>query len=61
MDGLDWNTALRSDGIKKLVAAGHVDPSLFDVTEITAEELYPGERHDRGPQSDSGRRTGSQA
>ena len=49
---------------EELVAAGHVGRLLFDVTvvmEITAKELYPGERHDRGPQSDSGRRRGSQA
>ena len=47
VDGLDWISALRSDGVKKLIKAGHVDRSLFDETdlvEITAEEDFPGER-----------------
>jgi hypothetical protein len=47
VDGLDWISALRSDGIRKLIAAGHVGRSLFDETdlaEITAEEQFPGER-----------------
>ncbi len=47
VDGLDWVSALRSEGVKKLVKAGHVDRSLFDETdliEITAPEEFPGER-----------------
>ena len=47
VDGLDWISALRTEGIRSLVAAGKVDRSLFDETdlaEISAEELFPGER-----------------
>ncbi|MEZ6062007.1 MAG: IS1634 family transposase [Planctomycetaceae bacterium] len=47
VEGLDWISALRSDAIKRLVQAGHVDRSLFDETdlaEITAEDEFPGER-----------------
>jgi transposase len=47
VDGLEWISALRSDAIRKLVNAGHVDRSLFDekdLAEITDEELFPGER-----------------
>lgn len=47
VDGLEWISALRSDAIRRLVDAGHVDRSLFDETdlaEITDEELFPGER-----------------
>jgi len=47
IEGLDWISALRSDSIKKLVKAGHVDRSLFDeadLAEITAEDEFPGER-----------------
>ena len=47
VDGLDWISALRSEGVKKLVKAGCVDRSLFDeidLAEITAEDEFPGER-----------------
>jgi transposase len=47
VEGLDWISALRTEGIRKLVDAGHVDRSLFDerdLAEVTAEELFPGER-----------------
>ena len=47
IEGLDWISALRSDGIKRLVSAGCVNRSLFDETdlaEITAEDEFPGER-----------------
>ena len=47
VDGLDWISALRSEGVKKLVKAGYVDRSLFDekdLAEITAEDEFPGER-----------------
>ena len=45
--GLDWITALRTEGIRRLVDAGHVNRSLFDecdLAEITDEDLFPGER-----------------
>lgn len=47
VEGLDWISALRTEGIRKLVDAGYVDRSLFDerdLAEVTAEELFPGER-----------------
>ena len=47
VEGLDWISALRTEGIRKLVDAGHVSRSLFDecdLAEITAEDLFPGER-----------------
>ena len=47
VEGLDWISALRTEGIRKLVDAGHVNRSLFDerdLAEITDEELFPGER-----------------
>jgi len=46
VDGLDWISALRSDGIRKLINAKLVQRSLFDETdlaEITSED-FPGER-----------------
>ena len=46
VDGLDWISALRSDGIRKLIKAKLVQRSLFDecdLAEITSEE-FPGER-----------------
>lgn len=46
VEGLDWITALRSEAIRKLVDAGHVDRSLFDerdLAEITSPD-FPGER-----------------
>ena len=46
-DGLDWISALRTEGIRSLVQAGKVDRSLFDekdLAEISAEEIFPGER-----------------
>ena len=45
--GLEWITALRAPAIRKLVASGDLQLSLFDeqdLAEITAPELYPGER-----------------
>lgn len=47
VEGFAWISALRTEGIRKLVDAGHVDRSLFDerdLAEVTAEELFPGER-----------------
>ncbi len=46
VDGLDWISALRNDAVKKLVAEGDFEPSLFDekdLGEIISED-YPGER-----------------
>jgi transposase len=46
VDGLEWISALRADSIKKLVAAGSLQPSLFDdrdLAEIASPE-FPGER-----------------
>jgi hypothetical protein len=46
VEGLDWITALRADNIKKLVAQGMIQPSLFDqrdLAEIDSPD-YPGER-----------------
>jgi hypothetical protein len=46
-DGAGWITALKAPQIKKLVAAGALQLSLFDqhnLAEITAEDDYPGER-----------------
>ncbi len=45
--GLGWITALRAPAIRKLASEGNLQPSLFDerdLAEITAPELYPGER-----------------
>ena len=45
--GLEWITALRAPAIRKLVDSGDLQLSLFDerdLAEITAPELYPGER-----------------
>lgn len=45
--GLDWISALRTEGIRALVDAGKVARSLFDekdLAEISAEEIFPGER-----------------
>ena len=45
--GLGWITALRAPAIRKLVDGGTLQLSLFDeqdLAEITAPELYPGER-----------------
>ena len=47
IDGFDWVSALRSDGIRKLAQAGHIQRSLFDETdlvEIEDAENFPGER-----------------
>ena len=44
--GIGWISALRSDGIRKLVAGGSFQPSLFDqqaLAEISSAH-YPGER-----------------
>jgi hypothetical protein len=46
-DGTGWITALKAPQIKKLVAAGALQLSLFDeqnLAEITAEDDHPGER-----------------
>jgi transposase len=46
IDGLDWITALRSDGIRKLIDQDIVQPSLFDdrgLLEVVSED-FPGER-----------------
>ncbi len=43
----DWITTLRSDAIRRLVADGALQPTLFDergLGEIRCERLYPGER-----------------
>ena len=45
--GLRWITALRAPAIRKLVSGGDLQLSLFDeqdLAEISAPELYPGER-----------------
>jgi len=45
-EGLDWVSALRSDDIKKLIAAGLVERSLFDEQELAeiVSEDFPEER-----------------
>jgi transposase len=46
-EGAGWVTALKAPQVKKLVKDGALQLSLFDqhnLAEITAEELYPGER-----------------
>ncbi len=46
IEGLDWITALRSPAIRKLVAEGSLQPSLFDeldLAEITSP-MYPNQR-----------------
>ena len=46
VEGLSWITALRGPAIRGLVEAGHLEPSLFDQTdmaEITSPH-YPGQR-----------------
>lgn len=46
VDGLDWISALRTEGIRKLCAAGTIQMSLFDkqdLAEVTSEH-FPGER-----------------
>jgi transposase len=46
VEGLDWITALRSDSIRKLVASGAIQRSLFDekdLAEITSND-FPDER-----------------
>ncbi|MCH7719954.1 MAG: IS1634 family transposase [Planctomycetes bacterium] len=46
VEGLDWITALRCAGIRKLASEGVVNPSLFDqrdLAEVTSPD-YPGER-----------------
>ncbi len=45
--GLEWISALRSDGIRSLVDAGKIDHSLLDEKElavITDDDNFPGER-----------------
>ena len=47
VEGLEWISALRSEGIRSLVDAGKINRSLFDekdLAEITDEENFPGER-----------------
>jgi hypothetical protein len=46
VEGLDWITALRADGLKKLHSQGTIQLSLFDerdLAEVTSPD-YPGER-----------------
>lgn len=46
VEGLDWISALRSDGIRKLMASDAIQLSLFDnqdLAEVTSED-FPGER-----------------
>ncbi len=46
-DGLEWISALRTEGIRSLVDAGKISRTLFDekdLAEITDEENFPGER-----------------
>ena len=46
VEGLRWITALRAPAIKKLIADGTVQPSLFDerdLAEVTSDD-FPGER-----------------
>jgi transposase len=46
VEGLDWISALRSEGIRKLLEAGTIQMSLFDqqdLAEVTSEH-FPGER-----------------
>ena len=46
VDGLDWISALRTEGIRKLRDAGEIQISLFDkqdLAEVTSEH-FPGER-----------------
>jgi len=46
IEGLDWITALRASAIRKLVAEGSLQPSLFDerdLAEITSP-MYPNQR-----------------
>jgi transposase len=46
VDGLDWISALRADNVKKLAAAGVIQPSLFDerdLAEVSSPD-FPGER-----------------
>lgn len=46
VEGLDWISALRSDGIRKLIGAGLVQRSLFDEQELAEirSDDFPGER-----------------
>jgi transposase len=47
VEGFDWVSALRTEGIRKLADAGHIQRSLFDETdlvEIEDEKNFPGER-----------------
>jgi transposase len=46
VEGLDWISALRTEGIRKLLDAGEIQISLFDqqdLAEVTSEH-FPGER-----------------
>ncbi len=55
VEGFEWISALRSDALKKLVKAGHVDRSLFDesdLAEITDDENFPRRTSGRVPQPD---------
>ncbi len=46
IEGLDWITALRAPAIRKLVAEGSLQPSLFDQRDLAeiSSPLYPGQR-----------------
>lgn len=46
IEGLDWITALRSEGVRKLVTQKAIQPSLFDERDLAEfiSEDFPGER-----------------
>jgi transposase len=46
VEGLDWISALRSEGIRKLMAAGTIQMSLFDRQDLAevSSDLFPAER-----------------
>jgi transposase len=47
IEGFDWVSALRTEGIRKLADAGHIPRSLFDETDLVEIEdaaNFPGER-----------------
>jgi transposase len=46
VDGLDWISALRTEGIRRLCEAGTIQMSLFDKQDLAevASEHFPGER-----------------
>jgi hypothetical protein len=46
VEGLDWISALRTEGIRKLMAAGTIQMSLFDRQDLAevSSDLFPDER-----------------